>query len=148
MRGGAASRQLSAAKSSPDWLGLRYGVQADQAALAQAIAAARMTLGEPAVSAAWDAGRSLSPGRALLAAQEPFAFPLASRMGSLTPREVDVLRLLAAGKSNPDIANDLFLSVRTVENHVAHILARLHVHTRNAAVLAAGLGAHPASQPA
>ena len=130
MRGGAASRQLSAAKSSPDWLGLRYGVQADQAALAQAIAAARMTLGEPAVSAAWDAGRSLSPGRALLAAQEPFAFPLASRMGSLTPREVDVLRLLAAGKSNQEIALKLHISESTVEKHLGSVYAKLGVGSR------------------
>ena len=40
--------------------------------------------------------------------------------------------------TNPDIAAALFLSVRTVENHVAHILAKLGVRTRTAAVAAAG----------
>jgi non-specific serine/threonine protein kinase len=134
---------MSAAKAQRDRLGLRYVVQEDQAALEQAIAAVRVALGELAFAAAWDAGRTLSPGQALVAALEPFAFPVTSQMGSLTPREMDVLRLIAAGKSNPDIAGDLFLSVRTVENHVAHILAKLGVRTRSAAVIAAGLSANP-----
>ncbi|MBL8130000.1 MAG: helix-turn-helix transcriptional regulator, partial [Chloroflexia bacterium] len=59
-----------------------------------------------------------------------------------------ILHLIAAGKSNPDIANDLYLSVRTVENHVAHILTTLGVRTRGAAVLAAGLTANAASAQA
>jgi DNA-binding NarL/FixJ family response regulator len=41
--------------------------------------------------------------------------------------------------TNPAIAAALFLSVRTVENHVAHILAKLGVRTRTAAATAAGL---------
>lgn len=134
---------MSAARAQRDRLGLRYGVQVDQAALEQAIAAARVSLGEAAFAAAWDAGRILSPGQALLAAQEPFAGLVSARIGSLTPREMDVLRLIAAGKSNPDIADELFLSVRTVENHVAHILAKFEVRTRQAAVMAAGLPANP-----
>jgi DNA-binding NarL/FixJ family response regulator len=134
---------MSAAKAQRDRLGLRYLVQEDQAALDQALSAARIALGEAAFSAAWDAGRNLSPGKALLAAQEPFAFPVAYRIGSLTVREMEVLRLIAAGKSNPDIAAELFLSVRTVENHVAHILAKLGVRTRSAAVTAAGLSTSP-----
>jgi DNA-binding NarL/FixJ family response regulator len=46
--------------------------------------------------------------------------------------------------TNPDIAAALFLSVRTVENHVAHIMAKLGVRTRTAAATAAG---HIASAP-
>ncbi len=134
---------LSAARAQRDRLGLRYVVQEDQAALDEAITAARVALGEHAFAAAWDAGRILSPGQALLAAQEPFAFPVTSQTGLLTSREMEVLRLIAAGKSNPDIAGDLFLSVRTVENHVAHILAKLGVRTRSAAVIAAGLSPGP-----
>jgi non-specific serine/threonine protein kinase len=134
---------MSAAKAQRDRLGLRYTVQEDQAALDQALATARAALGEHDFAAAWEAGRNLSSGQALLAAQEPFAFPITSRIGSLTPRELDVLKLIADGKSNPDIAGELFLSVRTVENHVAHILTKLGVRTRSAAVIAAGLSANP-----
>lgn len=143
-----AALLMSAAKAQRDRLGLRYGVQADQAALGQALAAARVALGEAAFAAAWEAGRSLSPGQALLSAQEPFATQDSPQMGLLTPREQEILHLIAAGKSNPDIANDLYLSVRTVENHVAHILTKLGVRTRGAAVLAAGLTANAASAQA
>jgi DNA-binding NarL/FixJ family response regulator len=61
-----------------------------------------------------------------------------SPRGTLTPRESEILRLLATGMTNPAIAAELFLSVRTVENHVAHILAKLGVRTRTAAAAAAG----------
>ena len=51
----------------------------------------------------------------------------------LTQRERDVLRLIAAGKSNQDIANALFLSPGTVKVHVTHILGKLDVKSRSAA---------------
>jgi DNA-binding NarL/FixJ family response regulator len=112
-------------------------------ALEQAVAATRITLGDAAFQAAWDAGRILGPDQAVAAAQEAVVFLPGAPHGSLTPREMEILRLIAAGKSNPDIAGDLYLSVRTVENHVAHILAKLDVRTRNAAVIAAGLSSNP-----
>jgi DNA-binding NarL/FixJ family response regulator len=59
---------------------------------------------------------------------------------------VEILRLVASGMSNPAIAAALFISVRTVENHVAHILAKLGVPTRTAAATAAG-HASPAPPP-
>jgi DNA-binding NarL/FixJ family response regulator len=43
----------------------------------------------------------------------------------LTPRELEVLRLVAVGKSNQEIARDLVLSVRTVERHVSNIYIKL-----------------------
>jgi DNA-binding CsgD family transcriptional regulator len=53
--------------------------------------------------------------------------------GGLTPREVEVLRLIAAGKTNRAIAVDLFLSERTVDRHVSNIFSRLGLSSRAAA---------------
>ncbi len=52
----------------------------------------------------------------------------------LTPRELEVLRLLAEGRSDRDIAGALSISPRTVGGHVTHLLAKLGVETRTAAV--------------
>jgi DNA-binding NarL/FixJ family response regulator len=54
----------------------------------------------------------------------------------LTPREVEVLRLLGHGRSNDEIAADLFLSVRTVERHVANAYAKIGAHGRAARAMA------------
>jgi DNA-binding NarL/FixJ family response regulator len=48
----------------------------------------------------------------------------------LTPREIEVLKLLAAGKDNPQIAEELFISRRTVKNHISNILSKLHLQNR------------------
>lgn len=53
----------------------------------------------------------------------------------LTPREVDVLALLAQGLSNKQIAQRLVLGLRTVESHVSNVLAKLGVTSRTEAVL-------------
>jgi two-component system, NarL family, response regulator LiaR len=55
----------------------------------------------------------------------------------LTLREMDVLRLLAQGQSNKEIARVLHLVEETVKSHVRHILAKLGVQSRTQAVLAA-----------
>lgn len=55
----------------------------------------------------------------------------------LTARELDVLRLVAAGLSNPAIAEALGLRPRTVATHIEHVLGRLDVTSRAAAVAAA-----------
>jgi DNA-binding NarL/FixJ family response regulator len=54
---------------------------------------------------------------------------------TLTEREQDVLRLLAQGMTNKDIAQSLFLSVRTIEAHLRNIYGKLAVATRTEAVL-------------
>jgi two-component system response regulator NreC len=50
--------------------------------------------------------------------------------GDLSDRELDVLKLIALGHTNAEIASQLFLSVRTVETHRAHIQAKLRLSTR------------------
>jgi DNA-binding CsgD family transcriptional regulator len=65
----------------------------------------------------------------------------AANPAGLRPREVEVLQLLAAGLSNAQIAAQLVLSPRTVDNHVAAILRKLGAHTRSEATAqAARLG--------
>jgi DNA-binding NarL/FixJ family response regulator len=59
--------------------------------------------------------------------------PAAGAAGGLTARELQVLRLVAAGQTNRSIAADLFLSERTVERHVSNILTKLGVSSRAAA---------------
>jgi PAS domain S-box-containing protein len=66
---------------------------------------------------------------------------LDARFASLTPRELDVLRQIAAGKTNPQIGRVLGLSSKAARNRVAHVLAKLGVPDRTqAAVLAVELG--------
>jgi len=73
-------------------------------------------------------------------AGDPHPFP------DLTPRERDILELVAAGKSNTSIAARLVLSEKTVRNNISSILNKLQAPTRSAAVARArdaGVGAHP-----
>jgi DNA-binding NarL/FixJ family response regulator len=132
-----ATRLLSAAKGQRDRLGLRYRVREDQAALERAVAAARAAPGEPAFATAWAAGRTLTPAQAIVEALDPLVPPPSTHGIALTPREAEILRLLVAGQTDPAIAAALFISVRTVEHHVARIFAKLGVHTRTAAATAA-----------
>ncbi|GCE02027.1 DNA-binding response regulator [Embleya hyalina] len=53
----------------------------------------------------------------------------------LTDREIEVLRLVATGRNNRDIAKQLFISENTVKNHVRNILEKLQLHSRMEAVV-------------
>jgi DNA-binding CsgD family transcriptional regulator len=54
-------------------------------------------------------------------------------VGPLSAREIEVLRLVAAGRTNHAIASELFLSERTVHRHISNIFDKLGVHSRTAA---------------
>ncbi len=70
----------------------------------------------------------------LEAAGQPRQKPLEWPAG-LTDREVEVLRLVVLGRSNKEVANELFLSHRTVQSHTIHIYGKLGVSSRSGAAL-------------
>jgi two-component system response regulator NreC len=79
-------------------------------------------------------GRYLHPalGAELIRAEEEARKgPAATRGVSLSEREVDVVRLVAQGYSNKEIADALFLSVRTVETHKTHIIQKTGLRARS-----------------
>ncbi len=110
----------------------------------------RTTMGAEAFEAEYTAGGTLDLARATQEARQglqaghhaPRADARASEPGAavsgdavtvLTPRELDVLRLVAQGLSNPDIAQRLFLSEHTVHRHLANIMRKLDLSSRAAA---------------
>ncbi len=56
---------------------------------------------------------------------------------ALSSREIEVLELVASGRSNTEVADELFVSETTVKSHLAHIFSKLDVSSRTAAVSAA-----------
>ena len=107
----------------------------------------RAAMGAAAFEAEYAAGRTLDlgsvahealqgmrPGPAAGAlVSEPDAAGSADAVPVLTPRELDVLKLVAQGLSNPDIAQRLVLSEHTVHRHLANILRKLSLSSRAAA---------------
>jgi DNA-binding NarL/FixJ family response regulator len=115
----------------------------------RAVAAVRRELGEARFEAAWDAGRTLSLAQAVADAERLATTPAtptpvpakpATRTveivdtGGLTGREIEVLRLLAEGRSSREIGEELFISHRTATTHVTNIFTKLDVDNRAAAV--------------
>jgi predicted ATPase/DNA-binding CsgD family transcriptional regulator len=93
-------------------------------------AAAALPAGE--FTATWNQGAGLSveeatayAGRGRGSRRRP-----ASGWASLTPAELDVVRLVADGLTNVEIGQRLFVSPRTVQTHLAHVFAKLDVHSR------------------
>jgi DNA-binding NarL/FixJ family response regulator len=97
--------------------------------------AARAALGEQVFAAAWAMGQALSLEEAVaeaLAEELPMAADTAQSGETakpparydLTPREVEALRLLAQGMTDREIAEELSISLKTVNKHVASILGK------------------------
>ena len=58
-----------------------------------------------------------------------------NNLSKLTERECDVIRAIARGKSNSEIADTLFISERTVKNHITNIFKKINVHDRTQAAI-------------
>ena len=128
----------------------------ERAAYERATAMARAQLGVPAFEAAWRGGAALSLEQAIaeagtVAADVPpgtVSLAASTVHHGLTAREMQVLRLLAEGRTDRQIADALYLSPRTVHHHVASLLAKLGGGHRTAAVAAArAAGLLPPSPP-
>jgi ATP/maltotriose-dependent transcriptional regulator MalT len=108
-----------------------------------ALATARARLDNAAVAAAWAVGHAMQPEEMLVEADRDLARAAGIAEGEgavqtgaqfgLTPREREVLRLVAQGHTNRQIAGELFISHRTATTHVANILGKLGVTSRTEA---------------
>jgi ATP/maltotriose-dependent transcriptional regulator MalT len=119
----------------------------DRDAYERSVAIAGLQLGEKIFAAAWAEGRGMSLEQ-VLAAQEPATIlpstsvalsstPLAKSPAlysdGLTAREVEVLRLVAQGLTNVQVAEQLIISPRTVNTHLTIIYSKIGVSSRSAA---------------
>jgi ATP/maltotriose-dependent transcriptional regulator MalT len=113
----------------------------ERAGYERAVSHARTKLGEKAFAAAWAEGRNMSPEQALTA-NEPVRIPthdpatqpsLPTYPDGLTAREVEVLRLVAQGLSNAEIAEQLIISLLTVKAHMRSLYNKLGIGSRSTA---------------
>jgi non-specific serine/threonine protein kinase len=151
----AGLARVVAARGDPEWAARLYGAVDAVLEITGALpvmalpsfepvrAAVRAVLGEALFAAAWSYGHALPPVEVLAEAERGVisAGPAADDTRTerseapsrLTARELDVLRLVAAGHSNREIATALFVTQRTAATHVSHILSKLGVGSRSEA---------------
>ncbi len=135
-----AARLLGAAETRIDVQVSMNDVE--RADYTRTVESVRSKLGEQVFKAAWAEGRSMTPAQALAAPEKapepvphtPVGPPAAPTYpDGLTAREVEVLRLLAAGQTVAEIAERLVISPRTVTTHITTIYRKIQVSTRSAA---------------
>lgn len=143
----AAAKLFAAAEAVRTAIGLKLQRYV-QVEFDQAVAKVRADLGETRFASAWEAGSTLSLAQAIADAEQVATVPAAPvapakpqprlaetiDTGGLTSREIEVLRLLAEGKSSREIGEALFISHRTATTHVTNIFTKLDVDNRATAV--------------
>jgi predicted ATPase/DNA-binding NarL/FixJ family response regulator len=154
--------EVSAAQGQLAWAALLWGSSENlreliaiplkstqRADYEHAVAAVRAQLGEEPFRAAWSQGRTMTPEQVVtmqeyartleavvsesqpvktVGPQPPFTYP-----GDLTAREVEILRLVAEGQTDAQIAEHLVISPRTVNAHLTSIYRKIQVSSRSAA---------------
>ncbi|MGB3896837.1 MAG: LuxR family transcriptional regulator [Mycolicibacter sinensis] len=126
-----ATRLCGAAHAARQRMGAAR-FQVDEARYQESIAALRAALGDTAFDEAWTAGTQLSIDEAIAYAQRGRGERKRPSAGwaSLTPTELDVVRLVAEGLSNSEIGARLFVSPRTAQTHLTHVYTKLGLTSR------------------
>jgi len=130
------TRLLAAAAALHEAIGRADQLTASSSGRERAVTTLRTRLGADAFARAWEAGRALPLDEVVadalnsVAPADSQASPVDSRSTRLTRREREVAALIARGSTNRQIAETLFISERTVDAHVEHILAKLGLGSR------------------
>ena len=145
-----ATRQLMAGENPPRVLILTTFDLDEYVFDALRAGASGFLLKDATAERLFDAVRVVAAGDALLAPavtrrlisefariRPPASAAAPAALAALTPRETEVLRLVAAGLSNPEIAGRLVVTEETVKTHVSRVLAKLGLRGRSQAVVAA-----------
>jgi non-specific serine/threonine protein kinase len=136
-----AARLLGAAEALHETIGVPI-FPANRVAFEREVAAVRVALDEDAFGIARTAGRALTLDQAVAEAEATFAAlsatgadrpAVSAPRAGLTVRELEVLRLVAEGLTDRQIADALFVSRRTATSHLTNILAKLGLENRAAA---------------
>jgi predicted ATPase/class 3 adenylate cyclase/DNA-binding CsgD family transcriptional regulator len=126
-----AARLFGTAEASRQRMGV-VRFQIHQAGYEASVAALRDAMGQEDFESTWAEGAGLSTDEAIAYAQRGRGERKRPTSGwaSLTPAELDVVRLVSEGLGNKDIATRLFVSPRTVQAHLTHVYTKLGLTSR------------------